>query len=131
MGGGPTRGPTPGTRADSRADPRPDSPQDSATGPDLAQTLVTANLQRGASPDGWTASVDWPREQDVPDEVYFPAIEASGRGRSHGQGPGSASGAREVDGAVGLGLPQPGGRADPGATGFSQDTFGMMVRRMP
>jgi hypothetical protein len=52
--------------------------QDPRTDRDLAQTLVTANLQRGASPDGWTASIDWPREQDVPDEVYFPAIEALG-----------------------------------------------------
>jgi len=45
---------------------------------DLSQTLVTANLQRGTSPDGWTAAVAWPREHDVPDEVYFPAIEALG-----------------------------------------------------
>ena len=56
--------------ADLRTDPRVD--------PGLAQTLVTANLQRGTSPDGWTAAVEWPREHDVPDEVYFPAIEALG-----------------------------------------------------
>ena len=60
------------------SDPRTDRPADTGADPDLAQTLVTDNLQRGTSPDGWTAAVEWPRERDVPDEVYFPAMEALG-----------------------------------------------------
>ncbi|TVR58896.1 MAG: HNH endonuclease, partial [Gemmatimonadales bacterium] len=71
-------GPQTDPRSDSQTNPRPDPRTDPRADQDLAQTLVTANLQRGTSPDGWTAAVDWSREQDVPDQVYFPAIEALG-----------------------------------------------------
>ncbi len=73
-------------RTNPRTDPGSDLPQDPGQArrqdppqdTDLAQTLVTANLRRGASPDGWTASIDWTREEEVPDDVYFPAIGALG-----------------------------------------------------
>jgi len=45
--------------------------------------LLIAENQRlnGAAPDGWTASVRWKLEGDIPSEVYFPAVEAIGEAR--------------------------------------------------
>ncbi len=40
------------------------------------EALVEENRRRGVKPDGWTAGVRWKREADIPDEVYFRAIEA-------------------------------------------------------
>ena len=40
------------------------------------EALVEENRRRGVRPDGWTAGVRWKREADIPDEVYFRAIEA-------------------------------------------------------
>jgi hypothetical protein len=34
----------------------------------------------GADPDGWTASPKWKREEDIPDNVYFAAVEALAEG---------------------------------------------------
>ena len=45
---------------------------------DPAQALVEQNRARGVSPDGWTAGARWEREADIPDEVYFRALEALG-----------------------------------------------------
>jgi hypothetical protein len=40
------------------------------------EALVEENRRRGVRPDGWTAGVRWKREADIPDEVYFRAMEA-------------------------------------------------------
>jgi hypothetical protein len=40
--------------------------------------LVKANCRLGIEPDGWTASSRWKREVDIPDSVYFAAMEAGG-----------------------------------------------------
>jgi hypothetical protein len=48
--------------------------------PDLGdlpvEALVEQNRLRGAKPDGWTAGAKWKREDDIPDRVYFQALEA-------------------------------------------------------
>ncbi len=40
--------------------------------------LVEQNHLRGARPDAWTAGTRWKREADIPDPVYFRALEALG-----------------------------------------------------
>jgi Domain of unknown function (DUF222)/HNH endonuclease len=43
------------------------------------EALIEQNRLSGAAPpDGWTAGVRWKREADIPDEVYFRALEAMG-----------------------------------------------------
>jgi len=42
----------------------------------LVASLMEKNRARGANPDGWTAGVRWKREADIPDRVYFRALEA-------------------------------------------------------
>jgi len=39
-------------------------------------TLVQQNRRRGVRPDGWTAGSRWKREADIPDRIYFRALEA-------------------------------------------------------
>jgi len=43
---------------------------------DLAESLKEQNRRRGVRPDGWTAGARWKREVDIPDRVYFRALEA-------------------------------------------------------
>ena len=50
--------------------PRPQEP------PDPVTALLDENQRRGVRPDGWTASARWKREADIPDPVYFRALEA-------------------------------------------------------
>ena len=40
------------------------------------EALVAENHMNGASPDGWTAGARWKRAHDIPDDVYFRALEA-------------------------------------------------------
>jgi len=42
----------------------------------LVASLIEQNRRRGANPDGWTAGARWKREADIPDRVYFRALEA-------------------------------------------------------
>jgi hypothetical protein len=42
----------------------------------LVETLVEENRLRGVEPDGWTANARWKREDDIPNEIYFRALEA-------------------------------------------------------
>ena len=44
-------------------------------------SLIEQNRSRGANPDGWTAGVRWKREADIPDRVYFRALEALNKAR--------------------------------------------------
>jgi hypothetical protein len=41
-----------------------------------ADALIRQNCLNGADPDAWTASARWKREEDIPDAVYFGAMEA-------------------------------------------------------
>ena len=41
-----------------------------------AAALMAQNHRRGVRPDGWTAAARWKREADIPDRVYFRALEA-------------------------------------------------------
>jgi hypothetical protein len=43
-----------------------------------AAALLEENRRLGIEPDGWTASSRWKREVDIPDSVYFAAMEAGG-----------------------------------------------------
>lgn len=45
---------------------------------DLVEVLVEKNRAQGVRPDGWTAGARWKREADIPDDVYFRALEAVG-----------------------------------------------------
>ena len=38
--------------------------------------LIDENRRRGVEPDGWTTGARWKREADIPDRIYFPAVEA-------------------------------------------------------
>ena len=42
------------------------------------EALLEENRRRGVEPDGWTAGARWKREADIPDPVYFRALEALG-----------------------------------------------------
>ena len=44
--------------------------------PDRVAALMEENRRRGVEPDGWTASARWKREADIPDPVFFRALEA-------------------------------------------------------
>ena len=46
------------------------------------EALIQENRRHGVSPDGWTAAARWRREADVPDPVYFRALEAMDAGGS-------------------------------------------------
>jgi hypothetical protein len=48
----------------------------------LVAALIEENQRRGVRPDGRTAGARWEREDDIPDRVYFRAVEAL-----HGAGP--------------------------------------------
>ena len=41
-----------------------------------AEMLIQRNGDRGVRPDGWTAGARWEREADIPDQIYFRAMEA-------------------------------------------------------
>jgi hypothetical protein len=41
-----------------------------------AAALIDQNHRRGVNPDGWTAAARWKREADIPDRIYFRALEA-------------------------------------------------------
>jgi hypothetical protein len=43
---------------------------------DPVTALVRANRRRGADPHGWTAGARWKGEADIPDDVWFRALEA-------------------------------------------------------
>ncbi len=43
---------------------------------ELAEALVKENRQRGLRPDAWALGARWKREEDIPDTVYFSAMEA-------------------------------------------------------
>lgn len=43
---------------------------------DPVEALVEQHRAHGVSPDEHTAGARWNREQDIPDEVYFAAVEA-------------------------------------------------------
>jgi len=45
---------------------------------DLVEALLEDNRSRGVEPDGWALGARWKREADIPDEVYFAALEAVG-----------------------------------------------------
>ena len=42
----------------------------------LLETLIQENRQRGVEPDAWALGARWKREEDIPDRVYFGAMEA-------------------------------------------------------
>jgi len=44
--------------------------------PDPVAALIEDNRSRGAEPDFYTAGARWKREADIPDRVYFQAMEA-------------------------------------------------------
>jgi hypothetical protein len=58
----------------------PDPGKDWAETPDrgerLVETLIQENQQRGVEPDPWAPGPRWKREEDIPDRVYFGAMEA-------------------------------------------------------
>jgi len=43
---------------------------------ELVEALVEENRQRGLRPDAWALGARWKREEDIPDTVYFSAMEA-------------------------------------------------------
>jgi hypothetical protein len=51
-------------------------PTNPMAGRPSAAALVEQNHLRGVNPDGWTAAARWKREADIPDRVYFRALEA-------------------------------------------------------
>jgi len=46
--------------------------------PDPVAALIEQTRSRGADPDFYTAGARWKREADIPDDVYFRALEAIG-----------------------------------------------------
>jgi hypothetical protein len=42
----------------------------------LLETLIQENRQRGVEPNPWALGARWKREEDIPDRVYFGALEA-------------------------------------------------------
>jgi hypothetical protein len=56
-------------------DARPAAPE---IPPDPVAALIEDNRRRGADPDFLTAGARWKREADIPDRVYFRALEAFG-----------------------------------------------------
>ena len=45
-------------------------------GEELVEALVEENRLRGVKPDGWALGARWKGEEDIPDTVYFSAMEA-------------------------------------------------------
>jgi hypothetical protein len=58
----------------------PEHEKDWAEAPDprerLLETLIQENQERGVEPDPWALGARWKREEDIPDSVYFGAMEA-------------------------------------------------------
>jgi hypothetical protein len=58
----------------------PELGKDWAEAPDprerLLETLIQENQERGVEPDPWALGARWKREEDIPDSVYFSAMEA-------------------------------------------------------
>ena len=58
----------------------PDPGEDWVEAPDrggrLLETLIQENQERGVEPDPWALGARWKREEDIPDSVYFSAMEA-------------------------------------------------------
>jgi len=46
------------------------------TGVSLVDALIRGNRLRGAAPDAWTAGARWEREREIPDDVYFRALDS-------------------------------------------------------
>jgi len=46
--------------------------------PNPVEALIEGTRRRGANPDFYTAGASWKREADIPDDVYFRAMEALG-----------------------------------------------------
>ena len=46
--------------------------------PDPVEALIEETRGRGADPDLYTAGARWKRESDIPDHVYFRALEVLG-----------------------------------------------------
>ena len=66
-------------RGGTHFDGRWEAPRESSAGEpekDLTGSLIEQNRRRGVRPDGWTAGARWKREVDIPDRVYFRALEA-------------------------------------------------------
>jgi hypothetical protein len=40
------------------------------------ENLIQSNQERGVEPDPWALGARWKREEDIPDTVYFSAMEA-------------------------------------------------------
>ena len=49
-----------------------------SSGDELVAALIQANQRRGVKPHATTACTRWKREEDIPDPVYFRALEALG-----------------------------------------------------
>ena len=69
-----------GTRFDGRWRPGEDAEAESrregaSGGDELVAALIQANQSRGVEPNATTASTRWKREEDIPDPVYFRALE--------------------------------------------------------
>ncbi|MGD8496938.1 MAG: DUF222 domain-containing protein [Gemmatimonadales bacterium] len=64
------------THVEGRAPRAPELSVETDSGASPAATLAARNRERGAEPDAWTASACWKRERDIPDAVYFRAVEA-------------------------------------------------------
>jgi hypothetical protein len=45
-------------------------------GHELVETLIQENQERGVEPDPWALGAHWKKEEDIPDRVYFGAMEA-------------------------------------------------------
>jgi hypothetical protein len=43
---------------------------------DVLAAMIAEHAAHGIEPDGWTPSVRWTRERDIPDEIYFGATAA-------------------------------------------------------
>ena len=42
----------------------------------LLETLIQENQKLGVEPNPWALGARWKREEDIPDRVYFGALEA-------------------------------------------------------
>ena len=62
----------------SEASQPPQRPEPPQAPEQPVEALVTENRRCGVTPDGWTASALWKRPEDIPDDVYFRALEALG-----------------------------------------------------
>jgi hypothetical protein len=47
-------------------------------GEELVKTLLEENRQRGVKPDPWALGAHWKKEDDIPNRIYFGAMEALG-----------------------------------------------------